>query len=73
MASPGVGSTSAPRAQAAAAAPSSTSSSQPSQPAQPASGLAATANDKPEVLVGAAFAGAFLFAKILRAITSSDD
>jgi hypothetical protein len=68
-----VGSTSAPRAQAAASAPSTSTSTStpPSSPTQ--SGLAATAQEKPEVLVGAAFAGAFLFAKILRAITSSDD
>jgi membrane protein involved in colicin uptake len=64
--SPGVGSTTAPRAQAAAGAPGT-------QTTGPASGVAATAEDRPEILVGAAFAGAFLFAKLLRAITSSDD
>jgi hypothetical protein len=30
------------------------------------------ASEHPERLVGAAFAGAFLFARILRAITSDD-
>jgi hypothetical protein len=64
-----VGSPSTPRAQASAGAASS--SPQPSD--SPLSGFAATANEKPEILVGAAFAGAFLFAKIFKAITSSSD
>jgi hypothetical protein len=64
--SPGVGSTSAPRAQAAAGSPSPPRS----EPSPAAGGIA---EDRPEVLVGAAFAGAFLFAKILRAMTSRDD
>jgi predicted lipid-binding transport protein (Tim44 family) len=63
--SPGVGSDSAPRAQAAAGAPET----QPS----PLQGAAQTAAERPEVLVGAAFVGAFLFARILRAITGDDD
>jgi hypothetical protein len=63
VSSPGVGSTSAPRAQAAAAAPEPP----PSAPA------AQSAAERPEVLVGAAFAGAFLLARLIRAATSSDD
>ena len=32
-----------------------------------------SAAERPEVLVGAAFAGAFLLARLIRAATSSDD
>ena len=55
MASPGRGAD--PRAAAAAAAPEGTSG-----------GAAATAQDRPELYVAAAFAGAFLFARILKKI-----
>jgi hypothetical protein len=64
--SPGVGSQTAPRAAAAAAKP------EREAPAAVAQGGTQGA-DRPEILIGAAFAGAFLFARILRAITSDDD
>jgi hypothetical protein len=62
-----VGSTSAPRAAAAAGAP------EPSRPQGLAEGETPPLTDRPEVLVGAAFAGAFLLARLIRAATSSDD
>jgi hypothetical protein len=59
----GVGAESAPHAQAAAAAGST---AQPEPPARPAP---TSPDDRPELLVGAAFAGAFLFAKLLKRVT----
>ena len=42
-------------------------------PAVTAAPAAPSAMERPEVLVGAAFAGAFLLARLIRAATSSDD
>jgi hypothetical protein len=59
VAAPGLGSNTDPNAAAAA--------SRESRPASVAAGGASsTAADKPEVLVGAAFAGAFVFAQVLK-------
>jgi hypothetical protein len=66
--SPGVGSTTAPRAQAAA----SQAQTEP-RAGYDAHGDGQTASERPEVLIGAAFAGAFLLARLIRAATSSDD
>jgi len=66
--SPGVGSTSAPRAAASAAAPKALGAA----PSPDGGGGEVPLTERPEVIAGAAFAGAFLFARILRAITSDD-
>ena len=58
---PGIGSETAPKSAAAAAAGSS------AQPG-PRPGVAAADPEKPEIYVAAAFAGAFLFARILKKI-----
>ena len=63
VSSPGVGSGSDPKAAAAAAAGAR---AQP-EPA-PAAPTAAEGPEKPELYVAAAFAGAFLFARILKKI-----
>jgi hypothetical protein len=63
VASPGVGSTTDPNAAAAAAR--GPGSSRPAG-AFAAGGAATAGADKPEVLIGAAFAGAFVFARILK-------
>ena len=61
-----VGAQTSPRAAASAAA--GATAARP-----PATGAAdVPVTERPEVLVGAAFAGAFLFARILKAVTSDD-
>ncbi|HET8953366.1 MAG TPA: hypothetical protein VFN44_22780, partial [Solirubrobacteraceae bacterium] len=57
VASPGIGSGTDPGAAAAAARGSSASSS---------GGAAGGASDRPEILIGAAFAGAFIVARVLK-------
>jgi hypothetical protein len=59
VASPGVGATSDPNAQAAARGPGSTTS---------ASGDSPPATQRPEVLIGGAFVGSFVLARILKRI-----
>jgi hypothetical protein len=58
--SPGIGSSTDPNAAASA------SGGGASRPAAFAAGGAATGSDRPEVLIGAAFAGAFVVARILK-------
>jgi hypothetical protein len=66
LTSPGVGAQSAPRAQAAASLGASAAGTpRPTVDAPPVG-----PDEKPELVVGAAFAGAFLFAKLLKRITS---
>jgi hypothetical protein len=59
----GVGTESAPRAQAAAATSATAAQEPQSSPPPPPE------DDRPEVIIGAAFAGAFVFAKVLRRVT----
>jgi hypothetical protein len=59
VASPGIGTTTEPKAAAQAAGPA------PSPPALPA-GSSQALTERPEVLAGAAFAGAFVAARILK-------